>query len=213
MKKQNEQKEHIFAEKLTKDTDIDEDILLESFHRNENHSLKILMGFYKGQYFKLFLSVLMFAIKHTPVWALPVVTANIINAATVPNENAPKTIIINVLIMIVLVLQNLLTNYLHTYFYAKVIRNVECGLRSSMIRKLQQLSITYHNEMQSGRLQSKIMRDVEQIENLSAQIFISVLSIVLNIVVSFTVVLNSSFTVFLFFAASIPVAVLHSKKK
>lgn len=208
MKKQKEQKEHIFAEKLTKNADIDEDVLLESFRRNENHSLKILIGLYKGQYFKLFLSVLMFAVKHTPVWALPIVTANIINAAASPGENASRTILINVSVIIVLVLQNLLTNYLHTYFYAKVVRNVECGLRSSMIRKLQQLSITYHNEMQSGRLQSKIMRDVEQIENLSAQIFISVLSIILNIVVSLTVVLHSSFTVFLFFAASIPVAVI-----
>ena len=207
MKKHKKQDEHIFAEKLTKDADIDEDVLLESFRRNETHSLKTLIGLYKGQYFKLFLSVLMFAIKHTPVWALPIVTANIINAATVPNENAATVIIINVTVMIVLVLQNLLTNYLHTYFYAKVVRNVECGLRSSMIRKLQQLSITYHNEMQSGRLQSKIMRDVEQIENLSAQIFISVLSIALNIAVSLTIVLNSSFTVFAFFAASIPVAV------
>lgn len=207
MKKHKKQDEHIFAEKLTKDADIDEDVLLESFRRNETHSLKTLIGLYKGQYFKLFLSVLMFAIKHTPVWALPIVTANIINAATVPDENAATVIIINVTVMIVLVLQNLLTNYLHTYFYAKVVRNVECGLRSSMIRKLQQLSITYHNEMQSGRLQSKIMRDVEQIENLSAQIFISVLSIALNIAVSLTIVLNSSFTVFAFFAASIPVAV------
>ena len=208
MKNHKKQDEHIFAEKLTKDADIDEDVLLESFRRNETHSLKTLIGLYKGQYFKLFLSVLMFAIKHTPVWALPIVTANIINAATVPGENAATVIIINVTVMIVLVLQNLLTNYLHTYFYAKVVRNVECGLRSSMIRKLQQLSITYHNEMQSGRLQSKIMRDVEQIENLSAQIFISVLSIALNIAVSLTIVLNSSFTVFAFFAASIPVAVL-----
>lgn len=208
MKKHKKQNEHIFAEKLTKDADIDETVLLESFRRNETNSLKILIGLYKGQYFKLFLSVLMFAIKHTPVWVLPIVTANIINAATVPDENAATVIIINVSVMIVLVLQNLLTNYLHTYFYAKVVRNVECGLRSSMIRKLQQLSITYHNEMQSGRLQSKIMRDVEQIENLSSQIFISVLSIALNIVVSLTIVLNSSFTVFVFFATSIPVAVL-----
>ena len=55
MKKHKKQDEHIFAEKLTKDNDIDEDVLLESFRRNETHSLKILIGLYKGQYFKLFL--------------------------------------------------------------------------------------------------------------------------------------------------------------
>ena len=131
-----------------------------------------------------------------------------VNAATGHDENAERTIIINTVIMAVLILQNVITNYFHTYFYAKVIRNVECGLRSSMVRKLQQLSITYHNEMQSGRLQSKIMRDVEQIENLSAQIFISVLSIIMNMIVAFTVVVSSSLTVFWFFLATIPVAVL-----
>ena len=203
-----ENKEHIFKEKLTKGEDIDADILLESFKQHKNNNLKILLGLYKGQYSKLLAAVLLFAVKHTPVWVLPIVTANIINHATEPGEDYAEKIIINVVIMAVLVLQNVFTNYFHTYFYAKVIRNVECGLRSSMVRKLQQLSITYHNEMQSGRLQSKIMRDVEQVENLSAQIFISILSIILNIIVSFTVVISSSFTVFLFFLAAIPVAVL-----
>ena len=203
-----ENKEHIFKEKLTKGEDIDTDILLESFKQHKNNNLKILLGLYKGQYSKLLAAVLLFAVKHTPVWVLPIVTANIINHATEPGEDYAEKIIINVVIMAVLVLQNVFTNYFHTYFYAKVIRNVECGLRSSMVRKLQQLSITYHNEMQSGRLQSKIMRDVEQVENLSAQIFISILSIILNIIVSFTVVISSTFTVFLFFRAARPVAVL-----
>lgn len=201
-------KKHVFEDKLTRGEDIDEDILLDSFKRNEHNSLRVLLGLYKGQYFRLFLAVLLFAIKHTPVWVLPIATANIINAATGNSDHAARTIIINTAVMAVLILQNVFTNYWHTYFYAKVIRNVECGLRSSMVRKLQQLSITYHNEMQSGRLQSKIMRDVEQIENLSAQIFISVLSIIMNMIVAFTVVMSSSFTVFLFFLATIPVAVL-----
>jgi ATP-binding cassette subfamily B protein len=203
-----EQKEHIFARKILSEDDINEDALLESFKRNRNNSLKTLISLYKGQYMSLFLSVVFFAIKHSPVWVLPIVTANIINIATRHDPDAIRGISVNVIIMMVLIAQNILTNYFHTYFYAKVIRNVECGLRSSMVRKLQQLSITYHNEMESGRLQSKIMRDVEQIENLSSQIFISVLSIFLNIVVAFTVVINTSLTVFWFFLATIPVAVL-----
>ena len=105
------------------------------------------------------------------------------------------------------VIQNIFTNYIHTWLYAKTVRSVEQGLRSSLVRKLQQLSISYHNEMQSGRLQSKIMRDVEQIETLSSQIFITVLSILLNVVVAFGVVIFKSLTVFLFFLATIPVAV------
>ena len=203
-----ESKPHILERKLTTDENIDEDILLRSFERNEHNSLKILIGLYKGQYFRLFLAVVLFAVKHTPVWVLPIATANIINAATGHEENALNVIIVNTVVMAVLIAQNVLTNYYHVYLYSKVIRNVECRLRSSMVRKLQQLSITFHNEMQSGRLQSKIMRDVEQIESLSSQIFISVLSIIMNIIVAFTIVVSSSWVVFLFFIATIPVAVV-----
>ncbi|MDD7428562.1 MAG: ABC transporter ATP-binding protein [Oscillospiraceae bacterium] len=187
---------------------MDYEKLQESFRRNKNHSLKTLLAIYKGQYGRLVLSVIFFAVKNSPVWVLPIVIANIINIAAEPPADPLREIIINVLIMVVLAAQNVLTNYFHTYFYSKAIREVECTLRSSMVRKLQQLSITFHNEMESGRLQSKIMRDVEQVESLSSQIFISVLSIVMNIIVAFGVVLSSSMTVFLFFLGTIPVAVL-----
>lgn len=200
--------ENVIEKKLTTGADIEEDVLLESFKRHEKNNLKILMGLYKGQYFKLFLSMVLFIIKHSPEWVFPIVTANIINEATNPSEKALSNILINAVVMLVLVAQNVLTNYYHTYLYAKTIRDVECGLRSSMVGKLQQLSITYHNEMQSGRLQSKIMRDVEQVENLSAQIFINVLSMILNVVVAFVVVFSTSLTVFLFFLGTAPVAVL-----
>lgn len=182
--------------------------LLDTFKRNQNHSLKTLFGIYKGHYLELFLSVVFFVIKHSPVWILPLVTANIINIATNPGADAGRKILINVIFMVVMIAQNVLTNYFHTLFYARAIRNVEQDLRSALVRKLQQLSITYHKEMQSGRLQSKIMRDVEQIETLSSQIFITVLSIILNVVVALAVVVTKSLTVFAFFIGTIPVAVL-----
>ena len=197
--------------KFTQPEDINlhesEKALLETFKRNEGNSLKILLGIYKGHYLKLFFSILLFAVKHSPVWILPIITSNIINIATDRPENSGIKILINVLIMSFFVIQNIFTNYIHTWLYAKTVRSVEQGLRSSLVRKLQQLSISYHNEMQSGRLQSKIMRDVEQIETLSSQIFITVLSILLNVVVAFGVVIFKSLTVFLFFLATIPVAV------
>lgn len=196
-----------FTEPEETDLDASEKALLETFKRNEGSSLKTLLGIYKGYYLKLFFSIMFFAVKHSPVWVLPIVTANIINAATNRPDNAGAVILINALIMSFFVVQNVFSNYIHTWLYAKTVRSVERNLRSSLVRKLQQLSITYHNEMQSGRLQSKIMRDVEQIETLSSQIFITVLSILLNILVAFGIVIIKSPTVFLFFLATIPVAV------
>jgi len=185
-----------------------EEELLKNFRHNENHTLRTLIGLYKGHYLNLFVSIIFFILKSSPVWVLPIVTSNIINSATNKDENAVHTIMINIIIILVLIFQNVITNYIHTVLYAKTIRRVERDLRSSLVKKLQQLSIAYHNEMQSGRLQSKIMRDVEQIQILSSQVFITILGIGLNIIVALGVVIFKSRIVFLFFAATIPVAVL-----
>ena len=74
-----------------------------------------------------------------------------------------------------------------------------------MVRKLQQLSITFHKEMESGRIQSKVMRDVEAIEAFSSQVMISLLSIILNIIVALSVVFATNRTVFVFFILCAPV--------
>ena len=207
MEKTEKKREKYNYQLQDEDLDEIEQALLSTFKRNQNHSLRTLLGIYKGHYLELFFSIVFFALKHSPVWILPIVTANIVNVATNPTEDAGRRIFWNVAIMIVVIAQNILTNYFHTLLYARAIRNVEKDLRSALVRKLQQLSITYHNEMQSGRLQSKIMRDVEQIETLSSQVFITILSIILNVIVALSVVITKSLVVFGFFIATIPVAV------
>lgn len=182
--------------------------MMESFRENRKSSFRTLLSLFRGHYMALFGSVLFFVIKHSPTWVLPIVTANIINAVTDRTGDIAKILILNSILMLVFLLQNVGTNYIHTWLYAKTVRTVEKELRGALVRKLQQLSITYHKEMQSGRLQSKIMRDVEQIQNLASQIFISLLTILLNIAVSFGVVIFKSKVVFLFFLCTVPVSVL-----
>lgn len=178
------------------------------FYDNRGNSLRTLVVMYQGKYLQLLLSVLFFIAKHSPVWVMPIVTAHVINTIMEGGASAPRKILINIALMLVLVVQNVPTNYIHTYFYAKAIRQVERELRSALVRKLQQLSIDFHRKTESGRIQSKIMRDVEQIETLSSQIFINLLSIILNVVIAGTVVILNSRVVFLFFLATIPLAVL-----
>ena len=184
-----------------------ENPFLNSYVRNSNQPIKILLGLYKGNYFKLFLSAVFYIIKVMPVWVLPVVTANIINIATSPADHKLNELYINLAVMLFFLAENIPMHYLHIKYYSRAIRYVESGLRGSLVRKLQQLSITYHKEMESGRIQSKIMRDVEAIEMLSGQLFVGVLSIGLNLMVAFSVTAAKSFTVFLFFILSIPVSV------
>ena len=169
------------------------------FKENRGSNLKTLFAMYKGKYVQLFWSIVFFMIKHSPTWISPIILASMIDIITNPGENASSRIVMNSVFMLVMVVQNIPMNYVHTYFYAKAVRQVEKELRCAMVHKLQQLSITYHTEMESGRLQSKVMRDVEQIENLSSQFFITILTILVNVIASLVIVITKNIVVFLFF--------------
>ena len=142
------------------------------------------------------------------MWVLPIVTANIINDITSGSPDTIQNIIIQAIIMVALVALNVPMNYLYTSYKSLATRYAETGLRKALIRKLQQLSIAYHVETQSGRLQSKIMRDVEAVETLSTQMFLSILNIALNIGVALVVTASKSKIVFVFFLLTTPVAAI-----
>lgn len=185
-----------------------EENFIASYGKHEQKPLQILFSLYKGHYLQLILSGIFFALKHACVWYLPIATAGVINIASDTNDSGLSGIIFYISIEIALVLINMPTNYLYVHFRSLAIRNMEAGLRGALVRKLQQLSITYHKEMQSGRLQSKIMRDVEAIETLSQQLFTNILTIMLNLIVAFAVTGMRSRTVLIFFVICGPVAAL-----
>lgn len=179
---------------------------IECYRKHKGHPMKILMGLYKGNYNKFFLAVFFFLIKHCPVWVLPIVVANIINDVTSGAPNVYESIIIQTVIMVILIALNIPTNYMYVRYKSLATRYAETGLRKALVRKLQQLSITYHKETQSGRLQSKIMRDVEAVETLSTQMFLSILNISLNVIIALSVTVTKSMVVFVFFLLTTPVA-------
>ncbi len=183
-----------------------EDIFMDSFEKYKNHRIKILLSLYQGNYYKFLLSAVFYTIKHSPSWVMPIVIANIINCITKRSTDAVHIIILNAAIICVLIVLNVPMNYLHVHFRSRAIRYVEAGLRSALVRKLQQLSISYHKEMQAGRLQSKVMRDVEAVENLSSQLFVNLLNIAINIAVALGITAFKNLIIFTFFLLTIPVA-------
>ena len=183
-----------------------ENWFIECYKKHKGHPIRILIGLYKGNYNKFFLAVFFFFIKHAPVWVLPIVTANIINDITSGSADTLRNIIIQAVIMVALVVLNVPMNYMYTRYKSLATRYAETGLRKALVRKLQQLSISFHKETQSGRLQSKIMRDVEAVETLSTQMFLSILNIALNIGVALVVTISKSLIVFLFFLLTTPLA-------
>jgi ATP-binding cassette subfamily B protein len=173
---------------------------------DKNRPFKTLIYLFKDNIGKILLSFLFYAIKHSPAWIMPIVIGNVIDIATARGSRDLKEMWINLAVAIILIVQNLPTNVLYTKFFSQALRKVEADLRSKLVRKLQMLSISYHKEMKSGKIQSKILRDVEAITVLSRQFCNGVIPIIMNIVVALAITLSKSFTVSIFFILSIPLS-------
>lgn len=184
----------------------DRSVFAESYKKHGNNSLLVLIGFYKGYYLNFLFSTIFYVIKHSPVWVLPIATANIINYTTEGRQDAWFWVIVNAIVLFVLVIMNVPANYLHMHFRSKAERSVEAGLRSALVHKIQHISMPYQSDLETGRLSSKIMRDVEAIETVSNQLFTNLLNICINIVVALAVTVTKSKIVFIFFIMMVPIS-------
>lgn len=176
------------------------------YQKHGKHSVRVLLEFYRGQYHKFLLSTLFFLLKHSPALLSPLLIANVVNGVIEGGEAGSRAIFINVGIWLGLLSIHLPANWIHNQLKSRVIRNTEAGLRAALVRKLQELSIPYHTGSQSGRLQSKIMRDVEAVETLSSQLFVNLLNIVMNLVITLSITAVKNRLILVFFILVAPVA-------
>lgn len=177
--------------------------------------MKFILKLLKSYWFKIFISVILWAIKACPVWIIPIVTANVITAVTNANANTIRDIIINAIVLAIVLAQNIPSHVLYEKYVNKMLRGIGAGLRYTLIRKLQHLSVTYHKEMESGRIQSKFMRDIEAIEALNNRFVKNLLPSILSVIIAICVSAYNSGWVTLFFLAVIPmnVALVYAFRK
>lgn len=187
---------------------------IELFRKNKGKPFKILLGFYQGELLTLLKSTFLLAIQESPQWVIPIVTANIINIATSPDEHRLWEIFINALILSVFILQNVFSTYGVSRVYDRLVRKTEYNLRSNMMQKLQHLSIQYHKNTSVGKLQSKIMRDCENIATMLASIFrVLVMGILTtSIIITTTAIKNPLVIVFFLFFVPVEVIFLRSMR-
>lgn len=188
---------------------------IKDFEENKGHPLKTFMALFKGYYHNLILAGIFFFIKHSPVLVFPIVTANIINLIIENKPGSLHSIIINAIVITALLILNLPMADLQMHFRSIAQRSVEAGLRKSLVYKIQQLSIPYQKDIETGRMQSKMIRDVEAVETLSDQVFNNMMSIITVSVAAFAVTAVKSLTVLVFFLLMGPVGavVVYSFRK
>lgn len=181
---------------------------IDVYLKGNSNPLKILLHLYRPFWKELLLSLLFYFLKVLPALVLPLTISNIINIIATQDSQMWTKIGIQLGIMLILLIQNIPTTTLYFRFRSTATRRVEAGLRGAMVRKLQQLSISFYREMQSGRIQSKLIRDVETVQTLSDDLFSYLPALIINVTFISVVVIALNPWIYLFFLICIPIAVL-----
>ncbi|WP_109209122.1 MULTISPECIES: ABC transporter ATP-binding protein [Microbacterium] len=117
---------------------------------------------------RMALALLAFACKEIPLWFLPVVTAEIIDIVATGGE--VSTVLIWFSVAAVLLLQNYPMHIVYTRNFMTVVRDTGADLRNALAARLQSLSIGYHTRVSSSIVQTKVVRDVENVELMLQQV-------------------------------------------
>ncbi|NEO71602.1 ABC transporter ATP-binding protein [Moorena sp. SIO3H5] len=176
-------------------------------YRSE-YPFRTLLYLYRQDLGKIGLSMAVYVIKHSPEWIRPLVIANVIDIISNPSTHPLSELWINGAILGISILQNIPTHYLHIRFMSLATRNMESNLRSVITQQLQLLSIGFYKNNSKGALQTKLLRDVEQIQGLATTLFQFVPSAVLTILVAIVATAIRAPWFLLFFLGTVPAAVI-----
>lgn len=117
---------------------------------------------------RMTVAIIAFALKEIPLWFLPVVTAEIIDLVATGGE--VSTVLVWFAIAAALLIQNYPNHIVYTRNFMTVVRDTGADLRNALAARLQSLSIGYHTRVSASIVQTKVVRDVENIELMLQQV-------------------------------------------
>ena len=174
---------------------------------SKKSSMGIILKLIRKNWYKIAFSLLMFFIKDIYAIVVPIATANIIDIVVQGGEDIWTGIGKNAAVVLFVYLIHIPLHIVYAKYTDNMLRTISAGMRRTLIRKLQHLSITYHKEIESGRVQSKFIRDIEAMEHLLTQIVKSICPSFIFLVANIIIVVKTSWVVALFFALVVPIQV------
>ncbi|WP_311259051.1 ABC transporter ATP-binding protein [Microbacterium sp. WCS2018Hpa-9] len=133
-----------------------------------NHPTRSVLRLIARRPWRLTFAITAFAIKEIPLWFLPVITAAIIDV--VASKGDVTEVLWWFALAAVLLLQNYPNHIIYTRNFMTVVRDLGADLRNALTARLQSLSIGYHTRMSSSIVQTKVVRDVENVELMLQQV-------------------------------------------
>lgn len=149
--------------------------------------------------------IIPFIIKQSFTWITPLVFALLLDKVVNPESIPDRNVFFAVTILVLALLANIPFHTLFIVKVSKVARKLERRLRQALVIRLQQLSIPYHDDTESGRLQAKVLRDVEQVHMVVHQAFEQGLSIIVTLLITGIITLVRRPYMILIYLAMVPV--------
>ena len=122
---------------------------------------------------------------------MPIITANIIDITTAAVNSAEGVtdavwvrLAINAIVLAFFIIQNIPTTMWRWRIVSKMLRRTSAGIKSAVVRKLQSLSITYHKDLESGKIQSKFLKDTDSVDALFNCLMFNIIPNVIGVVVA-----------------------------
>ncbi|MBQ1263044.1 MAG: hypothetical protein IIX89_01990, partial [Oscillospiraceae bacterium] len=92
--------------------------ILRAFKKHNCKPMRNLLSFFKPHWKKLVASAFFFVLKSCPVWAIPLIIAEVVDIAVSQPENAVERFIICAFISLVLIVQNIPTHMLQIIYFS-----------------------------------------------------------------------------------------------
>lgn len=184
---------------------MEQDFLDRYYSAGDKNPLLLLLKMCRGYYGKLIVSAVFCVLQLSALLYIPIASANIIDAITIGGEGMIQKTIIEFAILAFLLLINYPLQIIYMRTRNDAMRSIEVALRGAIITKLQRLTIQFNKEMESGRIHSKIIRDVESIRTLIHNLHTRGVHIVVNVVTIVAVLLiGGNWQVLVFFVLCAP---------
>ncbi len=153
-------------------------------------------------------TTILYLFQTLPVFVMPLLTSDIIDLVTTRPDNFIQRIIIDAIIIFITIVLNVPFTCWRGHIMNNMIRTTTAKVKSTLVRKLQRLSITFHKEIEEGVLQSKFLRDMENIENYYRLFVNSLLTSIICACISIAIAAVKNPIVLLFFLIAVPLNVL-----
>lgn len=169
-------------------------------------ALRSIRPYLRPHRIRIAVASIAFVLKDSPLWVLPIVTAEVLDLLI--GGAPPAGLMPWALLGAAAVAVNVGANAIYVRAYFSAVRGIGADLRRSLTQRLQTLSLAYHSRSASALAQTKLVRDVENVELMLQQSFGPILTAG-SVLVGASVTMAVRAPAFLiFFAVAVPLAVM-----